>query len=317
MFRDPAYFRSLRRAGRARAAHLSVAQDLGGGLQHRRGGVLARHPAARGGAAGPDVDLRDRHQPAARCRRPRPASTTSIALPGSPRTTVGPAQRSSLSDYYTAAYGRAVLDKSLRSNIVFSDHSLATDSVFAEVQLVSCRNVLIYFDRALQDRALGLFRDVAVPQGVSRHRRQGIAALLGARATPSSRWFGKIGSSRSETRREVAGAMRRPRSRRGRHRHVGRRRRGALGAAARAARATAACRFSSSCICHARAPEPARRSIFSPQMRRAGSGGGGQGPGARRERYTSRRPTITCCVDVGPHAGAVGGRAVTLFTAVH
>jgi chemotaxis protein methyltransferase CheR len=66
---------------------------------------------------------------------------------------------SSLSDYYTAAYGRAILDKSLRDHIVFSDHSLATDSVFAEVHLVSCRNVLIYFNRDLQDRALGLFRD--------------------------------------------------------------------------------------------------------------------------------------------------------------
>ena len=67
--------------------------------------------------------------------------------------------RSSLSDYYTAAYGRAVFDKSLKQHIVFSDHSLATDSVFAEVQLVSCRNVLIYFNRELQDRAVGLFRD--------------------------------------------------------------------------------------------------------------------------------------------------------------
>jgi chemotaxis protein methyltransferase CheR len=67
--------------------------------------------------------------------------------------------RSSLSDYYTAAYGRAVFDQTLRQHIVFSDHSLATDSVFAEVQLVSCRNVLIYFNRELQDRAVGLFRD--------------------------------------------------------------------------------------------------------------------------------------------------------------
>jgi chemotaxis protein methyltransferase CheR len=66
---------------------------------------------------------------------------------------------SSLSEYYTAAYGRAVFDKSLRDHIVFSDHSLATDSVFAEVQLVSCRNVLIYFNRELQNRALGLFQD--------------------------------------------------------------------------------------------------------------------------------------------------------------
>lgn len=67
--------------------------------------------------------------------------------------------KSSLSDYYTAAYGSAVFDKSLRERAVFSDHSLVTDAVFAEVQLISCRNVLIYFDRELQDRAIGLFRD--------------------------------------------------------------------------------------------------------------------------------------------------------------
>src|ERR1700733_16240605 len=73
--------------------------------------------------------------------------------------------RSSLSDYYTAAYGRAVFDKSFKDHIVFSDHSLATDSVFAEVQLVSCRNVLIYFNRQLQDRAVGLFRDALCRKG--------------------------------------------------------------------------------------------------------------------------------------------------------
>jgi len=73
--------------------------------------------------------------------------------------------RSSLSDYYTAAYGRAVVDKTLKRQIVFSDHSLATDSVFAEVQLVSCRNVLIYFNRELQDRAVGLFRDALCRKG--------------------------------------------------------------------------------------------------------------------------------------------------------
>jgi chemotaxis protein methyltransferase CheR len=73
--------------------------------------------------------------------------------------------RSSLSDYYTAAYGRAVFDKSLKDHIVFSDHSLATDVVFAEVQLVSCRNVLIYFNKELQDRALGLFHEALCRQG--------------------------------------------------------------------------------------------------------------------------------------------------------
>jgi chemotaxis protein methyltransferase CheR len=73
--------------------------------------------------------------------------------------------KSSLSEYYTAAYGRAVFDKSLREHIVFSDHSLATDSVFAEVQLISCRNVLIYFNRDLQDRAVGLFSDALCRKG--------------------------------------------------------------------------------------------------------------------------------------------------------
>lgn len=73
--------------------------------------------------------------------------------------------RSSLSDYYTAAYGRAVFDKSLRARTVFAAHSLATDEVFSEVQLVSSRNVLIYFDRDLQDRALGLFGQSLVRGG--------------------------------------------------------------------------------------------------------------------------------------------------------
>lgn len=73
--------------------------------------------------------------------------------------------RTSLSEYYTAAYDRAVFNKSLKQQIVFSDHSLATDSVFAEVQLISCRNVLIYFNRILQDRAVGLFRDALVRKG--------------------------------------------------------------------------------------------------------------------------------------------------------
>ena len=73
--------------------------------------------------------------------------------------------RRSFSDYYAAAYGAAALDRSLKSRMVFSDHSLSTDSVFTEVQLVSCRNVLIYFGDALQDRAIGLFRDSLCRKG--------------------------------------------------------------------------------------------------------------------------------------------------------
>jgi chemotaxis protein methyltransferase CheR len=72
---------------------------------------------------------------------------------------------SSLSDHYTAAYNGAIFDRSLKKHMVFSDHSLATDSVFAEVQMVSCRNVLIYFNRALQDRAIGLFSESLCRKG--------------------------------------------------------------------------------------------------------------------------------------------------------
>lgn len=71
----------------------------------------------------------------------------------------------SLSDYYHAAYGKAKFDASLIRHSVFADHSLATDSVFQEAQLISCRNVLIYFDRELQDRAIGLFRDALARRG--------------------------------------------------------------------------------------------------------------------------------------------------------
>ncbi len=73
--------------------------------------------------------------------------------------------RGSLSDHYSEAYGGAVLSRRLKSRILFADHSLATDSVFSEVHLVSCRNVLIYFNRPLQDRAVGLFRDSLVRHG--------------------------------------------------------------------------------------------------------------------------------------------------------
>ncbi len=73
--------------------------------------------------------------------------------------------KGSLSQYYTAAYGGAVLDRKLRKNVVFSDHSLVSDQVFSEVHLICCRNVLIYFERDLQDRAIGIFGDALVRGG--------------------------------------------------------------------------------------------------------------------------------------------------------
>lgn len=64
-----------------------------------------------------------------------------------------------LSDYYDIAYDSIRFHDHLFENIVFSDHSLSTDSVFSELHFISCRNVLIYFNRSLQDRVLQLFYD--------------------------------------------------------------------------------------------------------------------------------------------------------------
>ena len=71
----------------------------------------------------------------------------------------------SFADYYTAAYDYAIFDKSLRENVTFADHSLATDSVFSETNLISCRNVLIYFNKNLQNRAFGLFEESLCHRG--------------------------------------------------------------------------------------------------------------------------------------------------------
>ena len=69
------------------------------------------------------------------------------------------------SDYYTAAYGGALFERSLVENVTFADHSLATDSVFAETHFISCRNVMIYFNRRLQNRVLGLFHESLCHRG--------------------------------------------------------------------------------------------------------------------------------------------------------
>ena len=69
------------------------------------------------------------------------------------------------SDYYTAAYDGALFDRALVENVTFADHSLATDSVFAETHFISCRNVMIYFNRRLQNRVLGLFHESLCHRG--------------------------------------------------------------------------------------------------------------------------------------------------------
>jgi chemotaxis protein methyltransferase CheR len=63
----------------------------------------------------------------------------------------------SFSDYYVSAYDGAAFDQSLTRNVVFAQHNLASDRSFNEFNVIVCRNVMIYFDRALQSRVHDLF----------------------------------------------------------------------------------------------------------------------------------------------------------------
>ncbi len=61
------------------------------------------------------------------------------------------------SSYYTAVYDKVIFNHHLRSRMIYSTHNLVSDSSFNEFHLVMCRNVLIYFERPLQERVLTLF----------------------------------------------------------------------------------------------------------------------------------------------------------------
>jgi chemotaxis protein methyltransferase CheR len=72
----------------------------------------------------------------------------------------------SFSEYYTAKYDGALFDQRLVRNVVFAQHNLVTDRSFAEFHVIFCRNVLIYFDKDLQNRVHSLFYDSLVRLGV-------------------------------------------------------------------------------------------------------------------------------------------------------
>lgn len=71
----------------------------------------------------------------------------------------------SFSDYYIAKYDSVILDQRLRTNIVFAEHNLVTDSVFTEAHLIVCRNVLIYFNKSLQAKVVALFKNSLIKGG--------------------------------------------------------------------------------------------------------------------------------------------------------
>lgn len=71
----------------------------------------------------------------------------------------------SFADYYIAGYNAVIFDKDLQEKVVFADHNLVTDGVFGEMHVIICRNVLIYFNRELQNKVLKLFYESLCEEG--------------------------------------------------------------------------------------------------------------------------------------------------------
>ena len=82
------------------------------------------------------------------------------------RNYIGSGGKRSFSDYYVSAYDGAAFDRSLMRNVVFAQHNLAADRSFNEFHAIVCRNVMIYFERSLQQRVFELFDDSLARLGI-------------------------------------------------------------------------------------------------------------------------------------------------------
>jgi chemotaxis protein methyltransferase CheR len=107
--------------------------------------------------------------------------------------------KASFSEYYSTTEKGSFLRQDLLERIAFADHSLSTDSVFAEVHLVSCRNVLIYFGRSLQNRVFDLFNDSLSPRGFL-----GIGSKETMRFSPAYSAFEEFDAANRVYRRRIA-----------------------------------------------------------------------------------------------------------------
>ncbi|MBN4046888.1 protein-glutamate O-methyltransferase CheR [bacterium AH-315-P07] len=74
--------------------------------------------------------------------------------------------KASFSDYYHSKFEVAKMSESLKENITFANHNLVTDGAFGEMNLIVCRNVMIYFNQHLQNRVLRLFHESISPRGI-------------------------------------------------------------------------------------------------------------------------------------------------------
>jgi chemotaxis protein methyltransferase CheR len=74
--------------------------------------------------------------------------------------------KEAFSNYYTSSYNNVIMNQEIKKNIVWANHNLVTDGVFAEVHLILCRNVLIYFDSNLQNSVQKLFYTSLIHSGI-------------------------------------------------------------------------------------------------------------------------------------------------------
>ncbi|TBR58376.1 chemotaxis protein CheR [Westiellopsis prolifica IICB1] len=102
----------------------------------------------------------------------------------------------SFSEYYTAAYGNAIFSSELKENIVFSLHNLAIDNSFNEFHVIFCRNVLIYFNKDLQQRVHKLFYESLIRFGIL-----GLGRQESIKFTPHEQDYEQIISSEKIYRR--------------------------------------------------------------------------------------------------------------------
>jgi chemotaxis protein methyltransferase CheR len=93
----------------------------------------------------------------------------------------------SFSEYYTARYEFALMRPSLQQNIVFSQHNLVSDGAFNEFNVVLCRNVMIYFNRTLQERTHTLFHKSLSMFGIL-----GLGSKETIRFLPQERFYEQI-----------------------------------------------------------------------------------------------------------------------------
>ncbi|MCO5949451.1 CheR family methyltransferase [Mucilaginibacter flavidus] len=90
--------------------------------------------------------------------------------------------KGTLTDHFTILYDAATIHSELKANTLFSVHNLISDTIFNEFQLISCRNVFIYFETQLQEKILELFYESLAPHGF---------LCLGSKETIRSEFFKK------------------------------------------------------------------------------------------------------------------------------